>query len=405
LSQALAVGNSTKLHSGWTVLGAAAVGVFMTVPGQTVGVSAFVDPLARDLGLAREQVILLYSLGTLIGILPAPLIGRLFDRYGPRRMVVAAAAAVAVSCAAMAFVTNAASLALAFTLLRGSAIGTLSTTSVNMVNLWFERLRGRATAVAMMGLAAGGLVIPPLAEQITIAHGWRTAYGALGLAVLVVMLPVGLMFFRNRPQDPLLVDFGWVKTGVQKVRRDFTLSEAMRTPAFWYLVSLSVLYNAAGTALMLDHMRVMQSVGVERPAAITLLGIIPLAQVLAVIGGGVLVDRLGSRNAGFIGVAAMIFSLSFVIAAPYALGGFGYVAFLGAGIGILSVAASAGLAEYFGSRNMGALRGTTFLFGVFGAALGPLPLALSPQWAHWIFVACAAVALCLGMLTRQTTRQ
>jgi hypothetical protein len=47
------VGAATKLHRGWTVLGAAAVGVFMTVPGQTVGVSAFVDPLAilpRNLG-------------------------------------------------------------------------------------------------------------------------------------------------------------------------------------------------------------------------------------------------------------------------------------------------------------------------------------------------------------------
>ena len=390
----------SNLHRGWTVLAAAAVGVFMTFPGQTVGVSAFVDPLARDLGLAREQVILLYSLGTLVGILPAPLIGRLFDRYGPRRMIVFVTIALAISCAAMAAASNPWALGLAFTLLRGSAIGGLSTTSINMVNLWFERLRGRATAVAMMGLAAGGMIIPPLAERITIAHGWRNAYLALGVAVLAVMLPVGLIFFRNRPQDAGLLDFGWHGTASKKVRRDFTLSEAIRTSAFWYLVSLSVLYNAVGTALMLDHMRLMQSVDVQRATAITLLGFVPLAQVLAVIGGGFLVDKLGSRNAGFIGVAAMSLSLSLVMAAPHAFGGFGYVVFLGVGIGVLSVSASAGLAEYFGSANMGALRGTTFLFGIFGAALGPLPLALSSHLAHWIFVMCAAVALCLGLATR-----
>ena len=392
------------MHRGWTVLAAAAVGVFMTVPGQTVGVSAFVDPLARDLGLGREHVILLYSLGTLVGILPAPLIGRLFDRYGPRRMIVVAAVAVTISCFVMAAAMNSWSLALAFTLLRGSAIGGLSTTSINMVNLWFDRLRGRATAVAMTGLAAGGMIIPPLAEKITLAHGWRTAYLVLGAAVLAVMLPVGLIFFRSRPQDPLLLDLGSQKSGSNKDRRDFALSEALWTPAFWYLVSLSVLYNAAGTALMLDHMRLMQSVNVQRASAITLLAIIPVAQVLAVIGGGFLVDKFGSRNAGFIGIAATVVSLSLVIIAPLAIGGLGYVVFLGVGIGVLSVASSAGLAEYFGSRHMGALRGTTFVFGIFGAALGPLPLALSPQTAHWIFVAWAGIAIGFGLATRTAGR-
>src|SRR5687767_15400531 len=76
------------MHRGWSVLAAAAIGVFMTIPGQTVGVAPFVDLLARDLSLPREHVILLYSLGTLLGILFAPLIGRLLDRYGPRRMIV-----------------------------------------------------------------------------------------------------------------------------------------------------------------------------------------------------------------------------------------------------------------------------------------------------------------------------
>ncbi len=385
-------------HPGWMVLAAAFVGVLMTVPGQTVGVSAFIDSLARDVGLPREHVILLYSVGTLVGILPAPLIGRLFDRYGPRRMVVFVAVALAASCGAMAAATNAWSLALAFTLLRGTAIGGLSITSINMVNLWFERFRGRATAVAMMGLAVGGMIIPLLAEEVTNAYGWRNSYLVLGGAVLAIMLPVGLVFFRNRPQAyGLLPDFGGQKLPVKNGGRDFTRYEAMQTRAFWYLVALSVLYNAVGTALMLDHMRLMQSVGIERVAAIYLLGFVPLAQVIAIIGGGYLVDRLGARHAGFFGVLAMALSLSFVILAPAALAGFGYVVGLGAGIGILSVAASAGLAEYFGTRHMGALRGTTFVFGIFGAALGPLPLTLSPDLAHWIFVACASVAVALGL--------
>src|SRR5205814_8734001 len=63
-----------RVHGGWLVIAAAAIGVFMTTPGQTVGVSSFVDLLAADTGLTRERVLLLYSLGTLLGILPAPLV-------------------------------------------------------------------------------------------------------------------------------------------------------------------------------------------------------------------------------------------------------------------------------------------------------------------------------------------
>lgn len=204
-------------------------------------------------------------------------------------MIVFVTLALAASCVAVAAAMNPWTLAIAFALLRGSAIGGLSVTSINMVNLWFERLRGRATAFAMMGLAAGGMIIPPLAERVTIAHGWRNAYLALGIAVLAIMLPVGGLFFRNRPQQyGLLADFGRQQALGHRIRRDFTLSAAMRTSAFWYLVCLSVLYNAVGTALLLDHMRLMASVDVQRETAIHLLGFVPLAQVVAVIGGGFL---------------------------------------------------------------------------------------------------------------------
>src|ERR1700704_2213287 len=76
--------NQSGRPQGFFVLIAGVAGAFLTTPGQTVGVSAFVDHIALDLGLPHEQVVMLYSVGTLLGILPAPIIGRLVDRYGPR---------------------------------------------------------------------------------------------------------------------------------------------------------------------------------------------------------------------------------------------------------------------------------------------------------------------------------
>lgn len=196
-------------HPGWFVMAASMLGVFMTTPGQTVGVSVFIDYIGTDIGLPRERVLLLYSVGTLIGILPAPYTGRLVDRLGPRNAIGFAVVAVGVACTVLAWAHGSWSLGAGFTLLRGAAIGGLSLVSGHMVNLWFERYRGRANAISMMGLALGGLIVPGVAEQLALAHGWRDAYLALGAAVVVIMLPLGLIFFRNRPQTyGLLPDFG-----------------------------------------------------------------------------------------------------------------------------------------------------------------------------------------------------
>jgi MFS family permease len=381
------------------VLLAGAIGVFMTTPGQTVGVSAFVDHIALDLGLPHEQVVMLYSVGTLLGILPAPIIGRLVDRYGPRRAIAFIAPALGFACAAVAWAHGPWTLGLGFTLLRGSAIGGLYLVSLNLVNLWFDRLRGRATAIAMLGLALGGLVIPGTAEQITTAYSWRVAYLSLGAAVITIMLPVGLMCFRNRPQAyGLTPDFGKaLPASATPHREDLTLGEAVRTQMFWYLLSVSILANAIGTALLLDHVRALQVGGMARAGAIGLLGVVTVAQAVCVLGGGVLVDKYGTRRVGLLGLMLLALAVICIMAAPALAAGLVYAAALGAGLGILHVVQGAGLAEHFGTRHLGTLRGTTSVFGICGAAAGPLLFAWwSPETGYMVFLAYTAITLVLG---------
>lgn len=391
--------NKSGRKQGWIVLVAGAVGVFMTTPGQTVGVSAFVDHIALDLGIPREEVVMLYSVGTLLGILPAPLIGRLVDRCGPRRAITFIAPALGFACATVAWAHDPWSLAIGFTLLRGSAIGGLSLVSLNLVNLWFDRLRGRATAIAMLGLALGGLAIPGTAEQITAAYGWRVAYLVLGATVVAIMLPVGLLCFRNRPQAyGLTVDFGRTpRANATRSSRDLTLGEASRTQMFWYLLSISVLANAVGTALLLDHVRALQLAGLARAGAIGLLGVVTVAQALCVLSGGLLVDRYGTRRVGMFGLMLLVLSVTCVTAAPAFVAGSIYAASLGAGLGVLHVVQGAGLAEHFGTRHLGTLGGTTSMFGIFGAAAGPLLFAWwSPETGYVVFLVFIAAALALG---------
>ena len=128
---------SVPFHYGWVILMAGGIGAFMTLPGQTNGVALFFDPLAADLGLTRAQVALAYTVGTLAGILPAPLVGRWIDRRGPRLAAGAIAIAMGLACVVMALTSSALTLTIGFAAIRGAAVGALSLVSQHVINLWF----------------------------------------------------------------------------------------------------------------------------------------------------------------------------------------------------------------------------------------------------------------------------
>jgi MFS family permease len=395
----LAIG---RPHTGWIVVVASLAGVFATTPGQTVGVSSFIDPIASDLGLGRDTVLVLYSVGTFLGILMAPSIGRLVDRFGPRRLITPVVVGLAAACSFLSLVWNAWSLALGFVFLRAAAIAGLSLVSSQMVNLWFDRFRGRVTAMAMMGLALGGLIVPPFADAVMQSSGWRSAYLALAGGVLAIMLPVGLALYRDAPSDRADRDFGRPGRSVSSnVGAGLTLGQAASTTVFWYLTALTFLVNAVNTALLLDHVRAMSTSGLDRAEAIGLLGVVTTAQAIATLLAGMMVDRFGARPVGLLGLAILASSVLSLVALPGVAGNLPYAVTLGAMIGVLQVAHSAGLAESFGLAHLGSIRGTTFVVGVTGAAIGPLPLLLSPLTAYTIFLTLAAAGALLGIASLQ----
>ena len=72
----------SKRFAGWRVLALATVVLGLTGPGQTIGVSVFIDHFADSLGLTKNQISAGYAIGTLCGSLTLPTVGRLIDRFG-----------------------------------------------------------------------------------------------------------------------------------------------------------------------------------------------------------------------------------------------------------------------------------------------------------------------------------
>lgn len=380
---------STPVHYGWIILAAGAFGSFMTLPGQTAGVAVFFDSIKTDLQISRTSASIAYAVGTLAGVLPAPIIGRWIDRRGPRLAATIITIALALACAYMAFVQSEMMLLVGFALLRGAAIGGLSLVSQHVVNLWFVKRRGIAAAAASLGLAAGSMTFPQLMDLLISGYGWRGAYLALALLVALTILPVVALLFRDRPEKyGLTVDAG-LKSAAQDTQDEpsFTRNEALRTGAFWLLCSVGFLTNAVGTALLLNHFSIMQAAGIAYAEALRVLAVYAAVQAAVTIGTGALLDRYEPR---LVAPLAMMF-LAMACVLP-ALGSGSTVSWLyalclGGAYGSQQAIGAAGYAQYFGRDHLGAIRGASFVFGISGAAFGPLPFAASADWTGSYFVA------------------
>lgn len=86
----------------------------LTAPGQTIGVSVFVDHFVTDLSMSRAGVSASYLIGTLVGAAAMPHVRRLIDRRGLRSATAALGVAFGVALLSMAGATGAVTLTVAF---------------------------------------------------------------------------------------------------------------------------------------------------------------------------------------------------------------------------------------------------------------------------------------------------
>lgn len=393
---------TSALHYGWIILGAGTFGSFMTLPGQTAGVSVFFDPITSDLGISRTSASIAYAAGTLAGILPAPAIGRWIDRRGPRLTSTIIAGVLAAACALMATIQSALMLLIGFALLRGAAISGLSLVSQQVVNLWFVRRRGIAAAAASLGLAAGSMIFPKFIDGLISLYGWRGAYLALAGLVALTILPVAAALFRDRPEKfGLTADAGLLST-TENPREEpsFTRGQALSTGVFWLLCAAGFLTNAIGTALLLNHFSIMRTAGIKHGDALLLLSLIAAVQAVATLGTGFLVDRYEPRRL----VPLSMFMLALASTLPAFGGGIAvsvlYALNVGGAYGTQQAINAAGYAQYFGRDHLGAIRGASFVFGIAGAAVGPLPFAASADWTGSyaaVLIGCCILCIACGV--------
>lgn len=362
---------------GWIVLAVATLGMMMTIPGQTVGVSIFLDGIIADLGLSRSEVSTLYLIGTLTGSLVLPFVGRFVDRRGPRAAVIAIATTFALACVWMGFVQGAVTLLIGFTLVRALGQGSLSLVSVHSVAIWFVRRRGLAVGLVGVGMAAWVAVFPSLIERLLEPFGWRTTYMLLGALVAATILPLGALVFRDRPERFGLVPDGAAPVDVASTpaERAYTAAEARSTLTFWLFASGLFLTSCFGTALTFHHYAILAQGGIDRTLAAAAFIPVGLMGAVGNLGTGMLVTRVPPRF--LLAAKLLVLGVGLVLAGRLSGGAavWVYGGLIGLRNGMYTSLEGNVFAQSFGRRHIGAIRGQVATAMVVGSAIGPLVFA------------------------------
>lgn len=366
-----------EFRRGWPVVVAAMLGIGLglsPVPMYTTG--ALAPYLAQTFGWGFGEIMAGLTVMTFTVLLAGPLVGLLADRYGVRPVALILVALFGLSFMGFAFSNGSLPLYYAtWAVMAVGGAGTLPITWTRAINNWFEKRKGLALGVALLGTGLFGFLVKPLTAWLVAEFGWRGAYVAIGLLPLLLALPVGFFFFHDRGGQA-------GETAAQRLARQAAQNAA--TPGlsfgktllqwrFWVLGVAFLLISFAVGGSIPNMEKILSQSGFQASDVVWLASLIGLSVIVGRILGGWLIDHFWAPGVAFVFLAipalaywhlaaggtsvpvtaASIFVIGFAAGLEYDL-----MAFL--------------VARYFGMKGYGGVYGALYGFFALGAGLGPV---------------------------------
>ncbi|MGB5499292.1 MAG: MFS transporter [Maribacter sp.] len=377
---------------GYVVLIIGSIGIYCSIPGQTIGVSVFTDPVKDALGLSRNQFSNAYMIGTIMSSLVIGRAGIWFDKYGARYVAFFAALTLAFSlwlCSLSSDMSNFMKeflnqdswmvpfiiMTLLFFLLRFSGQGVLTMASRNMIMIWFDKNRGKVNAISSVAISFGFSSSPLWINYLIEGYSWEVAWQMLALGLLVFSFFI-LQFYKNRPEEHGLLPDGAanpVKIDVESliIGKQFTLKEAKGTRAFW-MYGLILAFNSFFiTGLTFHVVSIFDSEGYPKSDAISIFlpGSIVAVTISTIF--NYLSDYLQLKWYLYLMIlGGIIASIGFLylptpFGIPLLVAGFGIMG------GFFAVLNAIVWPRFYGRNNLGAITGKIMGFLILASALAP----------------------------------
>jgi len=355
-----------ELRQGAPALIAAFLGVSFGISSlyfYTLGV--FMKPMQADLGWSRTGLSAVPLIGALTLAVTAPLVGRLADHIGVRRVAGVSLLGLA---GGFWWISTLSGDLTQFLLINAAvhlfAAGTSPVVFTRLVNLWFDKARGLALGIALAGTGITGALAPRLVSGYIEGHDWRGGYQALALVILIAT-PVIVLLIRERPR------LAMGQEPAQTPPAGITLVEARKTAVFWLLAALFFCVALGVGGLIVHFVPMLTDAGVSLSRAATTAGVLGVSVILGRVVTGALIDRFFAPR-----IATILFTIAAAGCISLAAGGpemavvaaFAIGFAMGAEVDLIGYL----VARYFGMTAYGAIYGWQYAMFMIGLAASPL---------------------------------
>jgi MFS family permease len=176
---------------GWWVVLISALGLFLgPVPIVVSSFGVFLKPLTQEFHSSRGAISLALTIESTIVAFGIPLVGRFLDRFGPRKVILPCMIGAALILLSGYFCRGKVwHLYVFYAALGAATCGVASVSYGDVVSHWFDRFRGLALGLMMLGPGLGAFVMPTAAQYLISRFGWRLAFCIVGAAILLITTP------------------------------------------------------------------------------------------------------------------------------------------------------------------------------------------------------------------------
>ncbi len=388
---------------GWVIVGVAATVTFCQVSFFNPVLGVLIEPLGDEFGWNRATISAAAAIGSVGGAVLSPLVGHVLDRQGPRLVTAAGGAVMGVCLLALALTPGLWWFYIVYGTGRATATGVTSLGATVATSNWFIKNRGLALGIMLLGSRAGMAILPIAVQMILLVGNWRMVWLVLGALVLALSVLPSLLYLHRRPEDVGMKPDGASSDVAEMPQADpssaeprWTLREALRTPAFWFVTLATSQMFLVGGAVNLHQMPHLVDQGLSSTAAV---GVVSTFAVFGGVGGilsGLVQRRIGAQWTFATSLAGAASGIVLLIYADSPGLAYAYGVWYGLVFGSTVTMLQAIYAEYFGRESLGSIRGAVapvqMAFNATGPVLAGLAYDVSGSYDR-IFWAYAALLL------------
>jgi MFS family permease len=358
----------------------------------------FFDPMVTQFGWSAALLSGVFSLSIVMDGTSGILWGRLTDKWGPKKVLIACGLLGGAGYILLALVTNIWQMYLIYGVIIGIGMGGIFVPVNTTLPRWFVARRNVANGLSLVGMGVGTLIMSPIAYWLVTTYKWPASYVIVGIAFLIIVVTAAL-FTKSDPAEVGQKPYTGSGKGQKPLKaavREFSLNEAMKTRQMWLAFMMFFCFGFASLSMMVHLVPHIINIKISAATAASVMAAVGAINVIGRLAFGLIGDRIGSLQAYILGLIIIVGSLIWLLFMHQVWMLYAFAVLWGFSAGGMGSVQTPIIAELFGIKSLGAIFGVCGLGVMIGGSIGPVVTGylFDVQGNYQIaFVTCAVFAV------------